>query len=301
MKNTVTYSIIIPHYNSIETLIRLIESIPVKKDIEIIVVDDNSKDDIKRKLKELKDIQLYFNTTGIQSAGVCRNIGIDKSHGKWLIFADADDYFEKNCFSIINNYIENISKEIEMIYFPPNAINTVTKRKSNRGSKQRKLIFSYLNHPSTENEIRLRYNFQTPWSKVIRKSLVLRNNIKYEATIVSNDVMFSFFTGKFSKKVMVVNKAIYCVTENATGLTVNKNIEREKIRAQVLIRFYKQLNEEEKKIIGISWLPFLIFRLRKYKLQEVSGVVSLFIDAKIPLFKYIFFNKLLNLRSWRRK
>jgi len=41
-EKNIIYSIIIPHKNIPELLIRCIESIPSKNDIEIIVVDDNS-------------------------------------------------------------------------------------------------------------------------------------------------------------------------------------------------------------------------------------------------------------------
>ena len=46
-------SIIIPHYNSPDLLAVLLDSIPEKEDIQIIVVDDNStkKTDIYEKVK----------------------------------------------------------------------------------------------------------------------------------------------------------------------------------------------------------------------------------------------------------
>lgn len=40
----VKYSIIIPHYNNPELLMRCLKSIPVSEDIQVIVVDDNSAD-----------------------------------------------------------------------------------------------------------------------------------------------------------------------------------------------------------------------------------------------------------------
>lgn len=46
MKNKPIYSIIIPHYNIPDLLQRLLDSIPQREDIEIIVVDDNSSSDV---------------------------------------------------------------------------------------------------------------------------------------------------------------------------------------------------------------------------------------------------------------
>ena len=42
--NRVKYSVIIPNYNSNNLLMRLLESIPVRDDIEVIVIDDCSSD-----------------------------------------------------------------------------------------------------------------------------------------------------------------------------------------------------------------------------------------------------------------
>ena len=55
----VKYSIIIPHYNNPELLMRCLKSIPVSEDIQVIVVDDNSPnaDTAQRQTPIWKDIQ----------------------------------------------------------------------------------------------------------------------------------------------------------------------------------------------------------------------------------------------------
>ena len=46
--NNIDFSVIIPHFNSFNLLGKLIESIPNRREIEVIVVDDNSDNsDIK--------------------------------------------------------------------------------------------------------------------------------------------------------------------------------------------------------------------------------------------------------------
>lgn len=41
--NKILFSIIIPHYNNEISLTKLLKTIPEDKDIEIIIIDDNSK------------------------------------------------------------------------------------------------------------------------------------------------------------------------------------------------------------------------------------------------------------------
>ena len=51
MKNSILYSFVIPHHNTPDLLQRLIDSIPQREDIEIIVVDDNSDEGKKANVK----------------------------------------------------------------------------------------------------------------------------------------------------------------------------------------------------------------------------------------------------------
>ena len=81
MNNTIYYSIIIPHHNIPNLLQRLLDSIPVRSDTEVIVIDDGSSEDVVKKLKEFE--KSYLNTRFIYSkeskgGGAARNIGIKK-------------------------------------------------------------------------------------------------------------------------------------------------------------------------------------------------------------------------------
>jgi len=53
------YSFVIPHYNTPDLLQRLIDSIPQREDIEVIVVDDNSDDDKKARVSR-PDVNIIF-------------------------------------------------------------------------------------------------------------------------------------------------------------------------------------------------------------------------------------------------
>jgi len=109
-------SVIIPAYNSAETIGIAINSIleQTYSNLEIIVVDDNSKDNTKEIVKQLKkedsrvkyfalpyDDSHRFNRRGknINAGWMARNYGIEKTKGEWLTFQDADD-------ASLNNRIE---------------------------------------------------------------------------------------------------------------------------------------------------------------------------------------------------
>src|SRR5699024_10636407 len=118
-------SVIIPHYNSSSSLKKLLESIPVSNYIEIIIVDDHSNEMHKNNLMEIrkknieKNILLYSNVEGKKGAGSCRNLGILKSTGKWLLFADSDDFFTKDFYNIIEKYFNTC---YQVIFFSPTSL-----------------------------------------------------------------------------------------------------------------------------------------------------------------------------------
>ena len=113
-------SIICPNYNRGKYLLRLLRSIQNQffDDIEIIIVDDFSKDNsinlIKQYQKEDKRIILIrHNKT--KGTLISRNIGIVNSRGEYIIMPDADDILSEN---ILKTCYETATKNnIDMIRF----------------------------------------------------------------------------------------------------------------------------------------------------------------------------------------
>jgi len=52
-------------------------------------------------------------------AGYARNIGLDQAKGKWLLFADADDFYVENMPDIIYSYADS---EADVIFFKNKAV-----------------------------------------------------------------------------------------------------------------------------------------------------------------------------------
>ena len=89
-------SIIIPHKNSIRLLERALLSAPISESVEIIVVDDHSHTSERANVLAPAFPSVIFlnNRNANRGAGAARNMGLEHSKGEWIIFLDADDYFE---------------------------------------------------------------------------------------------------------------------------------------------------------------------------------------------------------------
>ena len=111
--NIIDISIILPIYNSEHFLPLCLNSIISQslKNIEIIAIDDGSKDnslEILRKYK-IKDNRIIIIHQKHQGPSIARNKGIKISKGKYISFIDSDDLYP-NYFTLevmLNEAIKN--------------------------------------------------------------------------------------------------------------------------------------------------------------------------------------------------
>jgi hypothetical protein len=92
--DAVTFSVIIPAFNSAATLARAVDSVlgqtwPAH---EIIVVDDGSSDDTRRLAEDYGDAVRVIHQPNA-GVSVARNRGAEAATGNWLAFLDADDWY----------------------------------------------------------------------------------------------------------------------------------------------------------------------------------------------------------------
>ena len=98
-------SIIIPVYNSENTLERCIRSVLCQtyRNIEVIVVDNGSTDKSREIVKRLskEDNRIVVIQQSNNGVSVARNAGLKKATGEYITFIDSDDWLEKDLYSAI--------------------------------------------------------------------------------------------------------------------------------------------------------------------------------------------------------
>ena len=91
-------TVIIPVYNAEKYLRECLDSVLSQtwKDMEILCVDDGSTDSSPAILREYakRDPRLRVLCQENRNAGAARNTGMDAAQGEYLVFLDADDFFE---------------------------------------------------------------------------------------------------------------------------------------------------------------------------------------------------------------
>ncbi len=192
---------------------QLLDSIPCREGIEIIVVD-NSKEPLKREEIVSDRDFLLLHSAPERHAGGSRNDGIDIARGKWLLFADADDYYTSDAFDIFYEYL-NVDAEI--VYTGMGGIYANTGEPSNRGDRYAKAVHDYLS--GSLSEMNLRLHFSSPCCKMVSHDLVDRLHLRFDEVVASNDMYFSMLTGYYAKKIAAVDKVTYIATVNRGSLT----------------------------------------------------------------------------------
>lgn len=114
-------TIIIPVYNCEDLLKRALDSVPLSKDYQLILIDDGSEDEsweiIRKwltanydKLNE-RSIGLKFNKNrGIATA---MNTGFDLAKGEYIVSLSSDDYYLKDFF----DFLPYLDGKNDLVYF----------------------------------------------------------------------------------------------------------------------------------------------------------------------------------------
>ena len=127
-------SVIIPVYNVEKYIERCIESITRQTytNLEIIIIDDGSKDNSKAICQELenqdKRIKVYSQAN--KGAAAARNYGITKANGEYIGFVDSDDYIELDMYELLlKNIMETNSQLVVCNWFEGDKNNWIKNEK----------------------------------------------------------------------------------------------------------------------------------------------------------------------------
>ena len=273
-------TIIIPHYNSIETLYLMLDSIvPEGKGVEVLVVDDKSDpgnsdfSDLKHKFP---DVIFLRNETDKKGAGVCRNTGLSYLKTRWVMFADADDCLIAGWYKTVSSYF---TCDKDIVYFPPEGA---------RGKYYRDLMRYYM-ITGKKHEYILRLNHNIPVSKLIRSSLIIENKITFDEIMWANDVCFSVKSGIAASRVDACPVPIYRIVDHEGSLTTIATPEAFFVRADANIRRMAIIRDNVSRSIyksyqgGIAAYYYLTVR-RLFGYKAASKIYDMAKKYNVPFF-----------------
>lgn len=259
MDKIINYSFIIPHKNSPTYLVRCLNSIPDREDVQVIVVDDDSDPKIvnwdKFEVNRKGNFEIVKTKSG-KGAGYARNVGVSKAVGKWLVFPDADDYYKDGFLSVLDKYKDS---EHDVVYYNFDRI-----EESGKILPKNKIINYIDSYDGSQKALDIiKYKINPPWMKMVKKIFIQDNGIAFEEVPIGNDLFYSLQVGYFSSNPLVVKDKIYNYVQHASSMT-NRNYNKCKILTQFNLvyksaEFYKFLNYKEW-AHGLIYVLYVILR-----------------------------------------
>lgn len=216
MDFTYLYSFIIPHRNSPELLNRCLDSIPQRGDIQIIVIDDNSDEDKKPNVSR-SDVELVFiDSQHTKGAGKARNVGLSRARGKWLLFADCDDFYNNGFLEILDKYKD---RDIDVLYFNYDFLDG-----QSYNSLMQDKVQVYFNELSSneKNPQYIKFRSKMPWNKMVSSNFVKKYDIYFEEVRNGNDILFSMFVAFLSEKSEFCKEPLYVYLRNSGSILTKK-------------------------------------------------------------------------------
>lgn len=214
----VNYTVIIPHKNIPDLLQRCLDSIPPREDVQVIVVDDDSDAGVVDfdcfPGKERSDVEMFFTKEG-RGSGYARNVGMQHAKGKWVMFADADDFFTEEYERLLN---EMVNADEDLVYFDYcNVLSDDISQEVKKRTWIRPYLAAYMASDG-KNKNDLITQYIVPWGKLIKRELIERNDIWFDETRWGTDVFFSTQVAIKARSIGVNERIVYVLTERPGSL-----------------------------------------------------------------------------------
>jgi glycosyltransferase involved in cell wall biosynthesis len=224
MINEVNVSVIIPMYNAADYIKPCMESLLAQtlQEYEIICVDDGSTDETVEIVEEYREknerIQVIRQSN--LYAGAARNAGLKKALGEYVIFLDADDFFEEKMLEIVYNKAK--LTDADVIIFDGRTYNTVSgEYKEVNHYLQREMIpkKDVFNRTDFPEKNLLSITNPAPWNKMFKKQFVEENKLHFQSLSNTNDAYFVLTALSRAEKIATVKERFVNYRINRPGST----------------------------------------------------------------------------------
>ena len=272
-------SVIIPVYNVEKYIDKSMDSVlnQTYKNLEIILVDDGSKDSSGKICDEYakKDerIKVIHQENGGLSAA--RNAGLDIATGKYVMFLDSDDFFENNSCEVLYNEIE--SKDAD--YVVGNYIHVTYE-----GEKWEKPLFDtniYDNFKLSINDYEKSFFVMNSvvWNKIFKREFIEKLNLRFIPRAIAEDAIFSTYVYVHTDKGYFINDVVYNYRQNQENVSISTNCTKQYFEG--LNNSYKLIFNNFDSTNNIGFYRFFYARIMPYLLCKIIDTNSLKNDEEI--------------------
>lgn len=214
-------SVVVPVHNAQDYLAECLDTIlnQTWQDFEVIAVNDSSTDDSGALLAEYAgrdERVMVIDHNG--NAGTARNAGLERAKGSYVVFLDADDFFDPDLFSSSYAIAEKSSADI--VLFGGRRYD----EKQGTLSKKQEFLRLDLAPADSFSPLEAKHHlFQitnpAPWTKLFRRDFLRENHLSFPSLPNAEDLAFSLTALASAHQIAILDKDLVRYRVN-TGTNV---------------------------------------------------------------------------------
>ena len=282
------YSIIMPVYNAenyIEENLKIFNNIN-RKDIELVIINDGSDDKSLEIIEKYnnKDNNIVLINQSNHGVSYSRNIGIEKSNGKYITFLDCDDKLEQNLF-----------KEIDKIYnedydFIRYGLLEIAKDKihQNKVVQEKQVYNDFKNSREKIEYIYTTNKMNAACNQITKSEILKKNNIKYNTNHkYAEDFELNKKIANHSNKVCFLPDCLYNynINDSSTSRRETKDNVMKCILDAIDVHTqsykeckqnYIEIKEKCFKNVSLELMTVIrrLFFIKKIKIKEIYSILK---------------------------
>ena len=285
-------TVIVPVYNVEKYLEQCVNSIlnQTYKNIEIILVDDGSKDKSGQLCNEFSNKYSQIKTIHKKNAGLgmARNSGLKIANGEYIAFVDSDDWLApqalKNLYDSMTKFncdyckggFQKVNDEGHVLFENINDFQLF----EGTDAKRKLLPRLFGSAPGKHDSINM-----SVWGCLFKHQIIMKHNLRFpsERKLMSEDIVFDIDYMQYVKNACIISKSDYKYRQNAFSLSTSyredKFIATKKLYKYLLNKM-KALDYGESTILRIDRNLFVnlsgcIFQENNRSLREARKRINI--------------------------
>ena len=227
--DTPKVSVIIANYNNAPYLERMLDSLVNQTigldKLQLLFIDDKSTDTsaeiVEKYLQKYSSIEFYKLTKNTGGAHGPRNVGILNARGEYLVFLDADDWYDENALKYMSEILEKSGAN--MGFF--GIVQSINGKLS---LKSRAYFFDGVKIERDIQELPSAfYEWLGPQGIMLKRNLVDKHNLHFPSQKVADDVTFFYEAMRFSKKITQGTRLTTYLNRDVSNVSLSKTINRD--------------------------------------------------------------------------
>ncbi|QIW58427.1 glycosyltransferase [Lactococcus raffinolactis] len=278
VSSTPKVSVIIANFNNESYLNNMMDSLVQQtiglEQLQIMFIDDKSTDDsleiIRPYVEHYQSIEVYALDQNTGGAHGPRNVGILNARGDYLVFLDADDWYDLDALRYLSQLLDASGDDF--------AVSGLVQSRNGEISLKSKPYFydGDFKNRSIQDLPAEFYGWLGPQAIMLRRSLVIDNNLHFVNQRVADDVTFFYEAMRFAKTITQGKELTTYLNRDADNVSLSKSINRQfmiswlRALSYINLTFPDDVSKERFLSRRIEWLihDFCLKRDTGYKFSK---------------------------------